>query len=1742
MKKQFTKLIRCCSALVFFFAIGLGTAFAQPCEPVITFPTAGNEFISGVSYQAFTNTSVQDEYTNYSSLGTIGNISAGIPASIDVTVGSPFSSDNIYVFLDLNGDGDFTTNELIGSAVGVISGSVSTATVDLDVPFTAEPGDQLLRVKLIFAGGATATDPCADYGFGENEDYLVTVTEADCTPPNFNFTAVTDCFDETYEIRADYGSFGGNTSIALQFSSDNPDSEVNLDEQSLISFFSENTTDNLVIENIPFGEVITVSILVGLDSPCNSTVTLAEGTCFPADVACTGLTSGGMNEEISNVLPPVNSIITVAGVPAGQVVSDLNVAIAINHTFLGDLDISLIAPSGLIVPLQFDQCSGNDNMNVVYDDEGDAFACNQGPAEATLLGTFAPPSGELASFIGQVPNGDWILNIVDDAGGDVGTLLSWCLIPTYAEQNCEVPEITVAKIDTLTGLSIADCVTIGQGFNVEVTIGAADGNTSFEITATTATGAQQIDTILGGATTSFGPYSPGAVIQVAAVGIEDFLCGANATADGVVCPPVNDECAEAIEVECGTTYAGTTIGGLPYQAGIQFCAPTTGTPTAGAGGIWYTYTPDVLTQVTLATTGLSSTGFNVSYRRYIYSGSCDGLICVAGAAPFGNATTTFLAEGGVTYYILLGESFSTDITLSLNLSTCLVLDCELADFDVTPVDANGDEFPEGCIDFGTEVFAQVSLDGGAGNNSFRIRRGTSPTSITTTIDTLVAGETAIYGPFAVGSLTYFSATGIDDALCVSTDILTTTPCPPANDECSEAITADCNTSYTGSTIGAIDYEAGLEFCSSTGTPGAGSGGVWYTFTTPDVTEVTIATTALSLTGFNTSSRRYIYSGSCGDLTCVSGASLFGNATTTITTEANTTYYVLFGESFGAVVNYTLDISCVIPSCVPALSAMPVADENGTALDGCVPFQTDYYIDVTVSGGALNTAYDVSVNGGTVTTVPVDGSAILGPIAGGTAAVVSAFGTTNALCNADTTLSPEICVPDNDLCENAIALTCGQTVFGNTTIATPSVTTCDFGVGTTGAVWYSYTAVTDGTVVLETCNPGTDFDTDSHVFTGSCDDLTCFSGYGGSGYVDGASGCEFEGFATGGSFPAEAGETYYIMIDGFGTAEGNFELSLTCPPPPANDQPCGAIALLNNGTPSAPVNNITATTDEGEPVPAKGTCSGTAETPEWCDGPFGDENASLDNSIWYTFVGPATGRVSIDGCNDGSNFNNQFAVYSATDCNDYSTFGLLAANDNRPFGLFGSCEESTTFGLAAVEVCVTPGETYYLQVDGSNGATGNTVVSVSAVNGDICDCVLPDIFVQTTPECSDSTYNATVTINDFGSSTSFTYAYTNAGVTDSLFNVTDEVLITGLVLGSSTVFTVIVSDPACAPFGNLTATVTQSGDACDADCLGIIGGTSLPGTACTTGDDEPGIFNDDCNCQPTPENDLCENATEIFCGDTLSGSTVAASLTEDFCDFSSASGAVWFVYNATANGTVTIETCLAGTDFDTDSHVFTGSCDDLECYSGYGGSGYVDGASGCSFAGFATGGDFDVVEGETYYIMIDGFGTSDGNFSLSLTCELDDEVSLAGSVTGFTGTCDGGNVNVKLYTPGTAMLVAEYNTTIDASGNFTATDLLTGTYDVIVKVDRHLAKGFQDVVIAGGVNALAVGAVQNGDANNSNGINVRDLTFISGAYNTLEGNAGYNANADLNCSGGVNIQDLTIVSGAFNLSGAVAPLN
>jgi len=294
--------------------------------------------------------------------------------------------------------------------------------------------------------------------------------------------------------------------------------------------------------------------------------------------------------------------------------------------------------------------------------------------------------------------------------------------------------------------------------------------------------------------------------------------------------------------------------------------------------------------------------------------------------------------------------------------------------------------------------------------------------------------------------------------------------------------------------------------------------------------------------------------------------------------------------------------------------------------------------------------------------------------------------------------------------------------------------------------------------------------------------------------------------------------------------------------------------------------------------------------------------------------------------------------------------------------------------------------------------------------------------------------------------------------------------------------------------------------------------------------------------PAPANDLSCNATELNCGDFISGTTVGATV-DTRCGLGGDRLGVWYVLDIDTPSEVTLETCFSGTNFDTDFSVFTGSCSDLACFTGFSDDGYLDGDLNCEFTTWAAGGAGAVFSADpgTYYIMVHAFDAgSAGDFELSVSCETTETISINGAVN-WNSSCGNRAADLDLYDAGTTNFVANYPVTVDSDGNFTTTVNENGSHDLYLKVDGYLSKVQNGISLAAGSNTVNFGSITPGDITGNDAIGIGDFSGISSAYGTDAGDPGFNDLADFNCDGSINIQDYSSFSSNYGSVGDQAGL-
>ncbi len=136
----------------------------------------------------------------------------------------------------------------------------------------------------------------------------------------------------------------------------------------------------------------------------------------------------------------------------------------------------------------------------------------------------------------------------------------------------------------------------------------------------------------------------------------------------------------------------------------------------------------------------------------------------------------------------------------------------------------------------------------------------------------------------------------------------------------------------------------------------------------------------------------------------------------------------------------------------------------------------------------------------------------------------------------------------------------------------------------------------------------------------------------------------------------------------------------------------------------------------------------------------------------------------------------------------------------------------------------------------------------------------------------------------------------------------------------------------------------------------------------------GSFDLAITCEPLNE-DVCEGALPISCGETVQGTTTGAN--EDLapeCGTSISSAGVWYTFTG-SGAQVTLTTCPDNT-YDTKLNVYSGTCTALECVAG---NDDIAGGVYCSSVTFLS------TVGTTYHVLVQGYDGETGDFELSLNC-------------------------------------------------------------------------------------------------------------------------------------------------------------
>ena len=412
---------------------------------------------------------------------------------------------------------------------------------------------------------------------------------------------------------------------------------------------------------------------------------------------------------------------------------------------------------------------------------------------------------------------------------------------------------------------------------------------------------------------TFGPYAFGTVVVLTATNDDTPICNVGSGNQVILaCPPTNDECVDAIVLNCGDVLTNQTTEGATGGSDIS-CVGSIG------DDIWYSFVGDGQIITASATASVGEPQIEVYEST---DGTCTGFTagnCIASDGSFNlTVNAVFASVVGQTYYIHVGSVVNGDPGILFDLSlTCATPaappandDCSGAESLTVNPDASCAIFTSGTIDgatasdvdaggcFGTDdddvwysfvatgTIQAISLNNilgsatdlyhsvwtGADCAALTLVPGSCATNTASVPTGLVEGQTYFVRVYT-GTAIPLQNTTFD--ICIGTP-----PPPPANDDCSAAIeiTAGGTISsfpVTGTTVSATTT-AGLPVL--TCVPTARANDVWYSVVVPASGTLTIETAPAPGT-LMTDSVLTIFSGTCGSLVeigCDDDSSASGN--------------------------------------------------------------------------------------------------------------------------------------------------------------------------------------------------------------------------------------------------------------------------------------------------------------------------------------------------------------------------------------------------------------------------------------------------------------------------------------------------------------------------------------------------------------------------------------------------------------------------------------------------------------------------------------------------------------------------------------------------------------------------------------------------------------------------------------------------------------------------------------------------
>ncbi|AFU70108.1 secreted protein with Por secretion system C-terminal sorting domain [Psychroflexus torquis ATCC 700755] len=365
----------------------------------------------------------------------------------------------------------------------------------------------------------------------------------------------------------------------------------------------------------------------------------------------------------------------------------------------------------------------------------------------------------------------------------------------------------------------------------------------------------------------------------------------------------------------------------------------------------------------------------------------------------------------------------------------------------------------------------------------------------------------------------------------------------------------------------------------------------------------------------------------------------------------------------------------------------------------------------------------------------------------------------------------------------------------------------------------------------------------------------------------------------------------------------------------------------------------------------------------------DSGGNAAPDLWYSFTGNGNDQdVTLSLCDGGTDFDSVIRVFD--ECGGTE----IAANDD-------AC------GLQSELTFTSEGaSTYLIMIEGSGSSAGAFSLAVSCVVlGDSCDDSSLEINQDFGDACIANISQGAITqsyqpfeAESSGAGFQFTNpptAGTNLTLTlyDALPSNAGVALASGTAVADGTAVWLDVFWPITDVVLGDTYFIGVTGSA--NQCLnGVLSDVYSGGKAFVGGNTFPNFdftFRTySCNSTGGVVNDDCTDAIAVDCGETVTGNTTDATDSRG-----EPSGDVFYSFTGTGiQEEVTLSLCDGGTDYDSILYVFDDSCGSLN-----------EIAFNDDFCGTRSEVTFISDGTTTYTIMVEGFESNTGDFSMSVSC-------------------------------------------------------------------------------------------------------------------------------------------------------------